>query len=402
VKSLDKYIVGSTIFSLFSESFAFHFGVYWKLFYLIIGVNLGIILITKKLKVHTNLLFVLAFMLVHGIIMYIWNSNPISSLIAQVLGIGFSSFYFYNFVNIYGVKDVFKKYLDFAFYISILAIPMFYLGINSFNPERLNGILVEPAHYAAIMLPAAYVLLKQKDWWRAGVIILTILLSKSTIGFFGLVLIFVLPLIQVKYFVRYSKYIISVGLLLLMVLTFAWNSKSSYNRENHVVRRLKQTSESFDAITTGEFKPQVNLSSYALLSNSFVTYNSIKSRPFGVGMGGYQYQYEKFFPLITLPDNLKYSNQKKINKFDANSLFLRSLVDLGVFSLIFFFFVVYKGFLAFRNRENFISQGVLVYLIVKIIREGHYFPPEFYFFLMIFFIKFEESEVLPSIIILKE
>ena len=160
---LDKYIIYSSVFALFTEALFFHFVIDLKLYYLILLFNFFLLARTKKITVNKNLIIIICFLTLHGVISYIWLLNPIQSLIAQLLGISLSSIYYQNLIKYFSVKKLFAVYLDFSFYIAVLAIPMFYLNINVFSSGRLNGILTEPAHYAAIMLPATYYFLRNKN-----------------------------------------------------------------------------------------------------------------------------------------------------------------------------------------------------------------------------------------------
>ena len=339
-------------------------------------------------KIH---LIIIVFFLAHGFISFFWLQNPIKSLIAQVIGISISSIYYYNFIKNYGVKLVFNLYLNAAFFIALIAIPMFYLKINSFSEYRLNGILTEPAHYAAIMLPAAYVFFRQKRILRFLFIVITIFLSKSSIGYLGLSLILILPMLKVKYFIKYAWVVVIILGSSIYYLSSQWNQPVDENKSNVLVRRLKETNKSLNAVFTGKFEKYTNLSSYAFLSNSFITRHIFLEKPFGAGLGSYPYEYDKYYHLIKPPPYLIELNQSKINRTDANSLFLRMLSDLGIFAILLILYFIYRSLKLFKKEKRYIQQGTFFYLIVKIIREGHYFPPEFYFFLLIFLKDFDED-----------
>ncbi|CAM1345187.1 hypothetical protein [Tenacibaculum amylolyticum] len=391
MRLLDKYLLYSSVFAIFTEDFSFHYIIDIKLFYLILIVNFLILSIHKKMVVHKNLIILLGFFFVHGTVLFLWKQNPIKSLIAQLLGISLTSIYYYNFLKYYTTAKAFKVYAKMAFYIALLAIPMFYLGINSFSKYRLNGILSEPAHYAAIMLPATYYFLKQKEYLKLLILIITIFLSRSSIGIVGLVLILIIPLVKLKFFIKYAWV---VGVLLLfsgLYLYQQWDKPITENTGNQLVRRLKETGKSFNAISTGKFAPYINLSSYAFLSNTFITKNIVANNLLGTGLGSYQYEYDKYYPKMRPPGYLLTLKQSKINRTDANSLFLRMFSDFGIFALLLVAYFVFRSFQLFSNEQKIIGQGVFFYLIVKLIREGHYFPPEFYFFLLIFLKDFDED-----------
>jgi hypothetical protein len=391
MRLLNKYIIFSSVFALFTEDFYFHYGIDLKLYYLILISNFFLFAYYNKVTIHKNLFIMIGFLAIHGLISYVWLQHPIKSLIAQLLGISISSIYYYNFIKNYGVEKVFKVYLDFALLIALLAIPMFYLQINSFSEFRLNGILTEPAHYAAIMLPAAYVFLRDKKYLRFGIIFVTIFLSKSSIGYIGLGLILILPLLKTKYFVKYAWIVFIIIGSSSYYLSTQWNKPIDENKSNFLVRRLKQTTKSLSAIYTGKFEKHTNLSTYAFLSNSFITQKIVLDKPFGTGLGSYQYEYDRYYSLIKPPPYLVELKQSKINKTDANSLFLRMLADLGIFAVLIFIYVGYRSYKLFSSENKIIQQSTFFYLIVKLIREGHYFSPEFYFFLLIFLKDFDED-----------
>lgn len=388
---LDKYILFSSVFALFTESFTFHYIIDWKLFYLIVLSNLILLGTRKKITIHANIIYVFIFFIIHGIVFYIWYQNPIKSLLSQLIGIGISSIYYYNFLKHYGTKLAYDAYLKLTLILAVLAIFMFYFGIHVFIYNRLNGILKEPAHYVAIVLPATYVFFRNKEYLKFALVLVTIFLAKSTIGYIGLVLVMILPLLKVKHLV---KYLWIVGIILagsVYYISTQWNKPIDENESNVLVRRLKETKESLNAVYTGKFKKFTNLSSYAFLSNSYVTRKVFLSKSLGAGLGSYPYEYDKYYPELKPPPYLIKYKQSKINRTDANSLFLRLTADLGIFAFLIILFFIYRSVKLFKNDKKIIQQSTFFYLVLKLIREGHYFPPEFYFFLLIFLKDFNED-----------
>ncbi len=387
MKPLDKFITYTSVFAIFTENFFFNYIIDLKLFYLILIVNFSILIFQKKaVLLSKNHLYFLLFLIVHGLLSVLFFSVPLLEFIKQILGISFCSLFFYALIKRYNHDVLFKIYLDLAFIIAFIAIPMFYLRINVFNNGyRLNGILTEPAHYAAIMLPATYYFFKEKKYLKFSILLITILLSKSTIGYLGLILIVLIPTIKIKYLFKYSAIIISIIITIIIYLSANWNNDNFSEDSNVFVRRIKQTIESTSAVFNGQFKPYTNLSSYALLSNSFITIKNFQNHYYlGSGLGSYSTQYENFYSLLKPPQYLITLEQSKINKLDANSLGLRMLVDFGLIALLFLSYFVFRSFKVFKNEKKIIQQSSFFYLFLKILREGHYFPPEFYFFLFTF------------------
>jgi len=388
---LDKYIVYSSIIALFTEGFGFHYIIDWKLFYIIIIINFVLIATRTKLVVHRNIIILLSFFVIHGLVFYLFFQNPLKSLFAQLIGISLSSIYYYNFLKHYKTKFAFDVYLQVAFVIAVIAIPMFYLNINTYDHNRLNGILTEPAHYAAIMLPATYAFLRKKRYLKLAIILITVFLSKSSVGYFGLLLILLLPLLKERHLIKYSWIaLIIIGLSGFYIST-QWNKPIVENESNVLVRRLKETQESLNSIISGKFEKSTNLSSYAFLSNTFIARNIFLEKPLGTGLGSYPYEYDKYYPLLDPPQYLITLEQSKINRTDANSLFLRMLGDLGIFTFLILIYFIYRSYKLFKVDNKIVSQSAFFYLIIKLVREGHYFPPEFYFFLLIFLKEFNED-----------
>jgi hypothetical protein len=76
MRLLDKYLIYSSVFALFTESFSFNYIIDWKLFYIIILANLSILLIKNSLVANKNMLIVFGFLLIHGIIMFFFFKKP--------------------------------------------------------------------------------------------------------------------------------------------------------------------------------------------------------------------------------------------------------------------------------------------------------------------------------------
>ena len=384
MSSFDKYIIYTSVFAIFTETYFVHYGIDWKLFYLILVSNSFLLWYKYNLTIHKNLLILLGFFLGHGFVMFLLFSNPLPSLLAQLLGISVSSIFYFNLFRIYSFVPLVEVYKKTAFLLAVLAIPMFYFKINTFVFNRLNGILTEPAHYAAIMLPALYLFARKGNYLKALIILFTIFLTKSSVGFIALILMLLVPLIKLKYFVRYSILAMVILVISGIYIGSKWDEKIDENESNKIVRRLKQTQDSFNAIHTGKFKSDTNLSSYAFLSNLFVTKEIVSKNPLGMGLGSYRHEYDKQYSKLSPPEYLITLKQSKINRTDANSLLFRMCADLGIFGLLIFIYFLYRSIKIFGTDTKQIQQSSFFYLITKLIREGHYFSPEFYFFVFLF------------------
>jgi hypothetical protein len=90
------------------------------------------------------------------------------------------------------------------------------------------------------------------------------------------------------------------------------------------------------------------------------------------------------------PPYLRIIDRYRDNSFDANSLFTRICSEFGILGLFFILALMYYASKAFSTDELFFAQAIFIYLLMKLIRDGHYFPPEFYFFIWMAFYTIKE------------
>ncbi len=392
MRSLDKYLLYSSIFALFTEAFLYRSFIDLKLFYIIIFINILILHGYGKFVISRNHLTILGLITIHGIVMFFFLSESIASLLAQLFGISLSSIYYYSFLKYFGSKKPFEVYIKLSFWVAITAVPMGILGINTFHYGRLNGIMLEPSHFVVILLPATYVLLKRKEYIRFIIMLAIIVLARSFLGYLGLLLIFIMPLLKLRRVVILAAVSTIIFIPIAKYVSEHWNDGFDEHSDSklQMVRRIRQTTEAYGAVVDGKFQKNTNLSSYAFLSNVFVAQSSVSDYPFGTGLGSYYNQYLEYSKYISPPKFLP-KRYHKINAKDGNSLLTRMTVDFGLFALIFVGYFVFRSIKVFNDKDKIIPQGTFMYLVIKLIREGHYFPPEFYFFLLIFIKDFDKD-----------
>jgi len=130
-----------------------------------------------------------------------------------------------------------------------------------------------------------------------------------------------------------------------------------------------------------------NASTFALLSNVYVTSQSFQAYPLtGVGIGGYAGAYDTHIGTLTGP-GLTFLRES-LNRDDANSFFLRVAAELGIPGLIVLF-----GFLILCARVKgppfeAVRNAILPYLLVRLGRFGAYFSVELYFFVGIYLLNY--------------
>jgi O-antigen ligase len=130
------------------------------------------------------------------------------------------------------------------------------------------------------------------------------------------------------------------------------------------------------------------LSTYALLSNFFITVKVFKESPFfGNGLGSHQISHSKYIDKLSGVEdfyNSYYERFIDLNAADANSLFLRIISEVGILGLVLVIYFLVK-FYCNASNNYIISRSILIYILYKLFREGHYFSPEMYFFICIYY-----------------
>lgn len=374
-EQIKQYLLYSSIFAVFTEAFFFHFIIDLKLLYLIIILNYALVfLINKTIHINKYFLFVLVSLLIHALIVNIIIGIPPNYALAQITGISIIGVYYYNFIPLFDFSDIKKIYLKLSLWAAIIAYPMYFLGI-SFNPQgdqRLCSIFTEPAHYAIVVIPACYYFLKTKKYIPFLVIFITLIISSSSLGYLGIALIFILPNISYR---RIVYLLISIP---FVFLTFIF----VYNEYTFFKLRVDDTIESLNAVNTGKFKEYTNLSSYALLSNIFIAHQNIQDHPLGSGIGSHVYVHKNiYFHRMSPPKYLYVMKRADTNSNDANSLFTRIASEMGYLGMMAVLLFLWYSKKYFLNKNFYLSQGVIIYILLKLFRDGHYFPPEFFFFI---------------------
>lgn len=377
--NLKQYLLYSSIFAVFTEAFFFHFIIDLKLLYLIIILNYTLVfLINKTIHINKYFLIVLVSLLIHALIANIIIGIPPNYALAQIIGISIIGVYYYNFIPMFDFIIIKKIYLKMSLWAAIIAYPMYFMGI-SFNPQgdqRLCSIFTEPAHYAIVVIPACYYYLKIKNYIPFLIIFITLIISSSSLGYLGIALIFILPNISLK---RILFLLISIPFILI---TFVY----IYNEYNFFKLRVDDTIESLNAVNTGKFKEYTNLSSYALLSNVFIANQNLQDHPFGSGIGSHVYVHKNvYFHRMSPPKYLYVMKRADTNANDANSLFTRMASEIGYIGISVVIIFLWHSKKYFLNKKFYLSQGLIIYILLKLFRDGHYFPPEFFFFIWLIY-----------------
>jgi O-Antigen ligase len=346
--------------------------------YLIIIVNYILLIRIRKLTFNIYFAGLILGLFIHGVVTNSIIGIPPNFMLSQIIGIVIIGSYYYNFIPLYEKEELLTIYTKLCLCVAIIGYPMYFSGIN-LNDGRLQSVFKEPAHYVIVVLPACYYFLKSKKHLPFFVIFGTLILSNSSIGYFGCGLMFLIPNVSYKRLLHF-----------LAILPFVFGTfYFIYSEFSFFKMRVDDTYKSLNAINSGKYKEYTNLSSYALLSNIFIAKNNILDHPFGSGIGSHVYMHKTvYIHRMKPPQYLVIQHAENTNASDADSMFVRIVSEMGILGFVLVIVLLSLAFKVF-SKDLILAQGIVIYILLKLFRDGHYFAPEFYFFiwLLYFYIK---------------
>lgn len=369
----------------------------------------------KKVFINKNFITLTSLFIILSFSISIFKGSPIILVIKQTILIYISFLVSYILLNSYNfdLTRLLKDYIKLIYVASIVGLVQFisqktgfnfganysYLGFEMGNYRvlpntRIQSWFYEPSFLVYAFMPVVFIVLasffrltKIISLQRGIIILLVFILSKSAIGFLGLLLSLII-IISYKYSLFKTPKTIIITTILIII-----TSVSIY-RIPEIKFRIDDTVKLFfDVTVSGKDVDKVNLSTYALFSNYKITLNSLKKNPlFGTGLGTYEYNYDKYlFSVIPKSNFRKYY---KINRNDANSMFLRLLVEIGILGTVFILYLIFKNRVKLNYTKNLsdqdvnywlISNGIFVLILIRLLRQGHYTMLGFTLFLLMYF-----------------
>jgi hypothetical protein len=396
-----------------------------------------------KFKFYTPSLYILIPLLVVGIFNISIDNNTMPRFLKIYINIAINLVFYQYVLQYYNfdVKAIFKKYLSVSFIISIIGILQlisFWVGfkagydmrvffsLNKWGLNygglgiRINSFFSEPSSLGIAIAPAFFISLYQLitrtneflSLKRCIVIIICYSLSFSSLAFFGIFLTIILITLNFGA-IRYFLFAIPLSIFLFFV---------AYNNANEFKVRIDGVKELFidnilDEAKTVEtriarikrirnFLSRVHGSSFVFYNNYYVAkQNFIKNPVFGTGLGSHEFAYDKYAL------NKLIGGIYEFNTGDANSLFLRTISEVGLFGAIFLVLFIFKYYVShdLGGRENndywLISNALLVLIILTYVRQGNYTYNGFFLYCWMYFynrynydnLTAEEKELTPEI-----
>jgi hypothetical protein len=388
--SLRNFIYYSTLLGVFSAVFVVRIPFAFRLFDAIMLLNLPLmfLLVDFALLPVWILCFIL-YLALSGTVGILFGTDTLPLVAKEFLGISVSLLYFYYFFKMIGMDywRAFQTYLKIAYWFAILAFPL-WIGscVAAHGFERLKGLTQEPEWFCTLVLPAYYwsaymYLTERKEGLKVAVFTLAIALSGSSMGYlcvaFGALLLGA----------RRGGLFVVLPLVASAVLGLAYVSL------DNVRTRVDDT---FLALSNQDVSG-TNLSTYALISNLFVTEKVLHESPLlGNGLGSHPVSHERFFADIPGVQFFVESGLADYNAPDASSMTLRVLSELGLvgfFGMLVFLIHFHVGG---KGPDAAISNALLVCFFLKLVRFGLYFPPELLLFVFIYMLNHRASKRLVS------
>jgi hypothetical protein len=296
----------------------------------------------------------------------------------QAVAIGFSLFYFVNFFRLQDnlIDEAWATYVKIAYWLTLVALGMWPIQcLAAHGIERLHGLASEPSAYCVLTLPAYYWF--AHSWLAEGKhrketlwITLGVALSGSSIGFiavlFGIVLLFGK---------RSTRVLIASALVCGL-------GTALYSLSPDVQLRVDDT---FAAVSDSDVSG-TNLSTYALISNLFVTERVLEVHPvLGNGLGSHIMSNEQYIGSVPGQDLVDAAGGRSgANREDASSLTLRSLSEMGLVGFLGILWFIQHFRVDGASYRAVISCAILTTFFQKILRGGGYSSPEQFFFVMVY------------------
>ena len=153
--NVEEYLLWSTIISAFLLINVAHVGLDIMLGYPVVIINILILLVFDRLKIHRNHLIAILVLCGFSLIGMRQSQTPINAIISQLLGIAVMSVYYLSAITTLGltVPRWMELYMRAAFAIAIVGF-LFWPFQILFSDHRLKAFYAEPSFYVYMTLPA--------------------------------------------------------------------------------------------------------------------------------------------------------------------------------------------------------------------------------------------------------
>ena len=378
------------LITIFSSSFVFFKYPFEFYFHYLVFIVLTPILFFK-VGIPKFLFYGAFAFLIIGLVNVSLLNNSIFNFVKIFLGLLVSIYFFYSLLYLknFNVKLYFKIYCKLCLIVSFIGLVQvisflinFKYGFDYtwiFNKWgfikggivgiRVNSILAEPSQLGIVLSPALFVsvrnLIRRKTLyfkrWQSLLIVFIVILTTSTIAYFGLLLVI---LINTKSFkLRY----ILIGLIITIFGFFlAYRNVNEFKLRVDAAKGL-WIEENFDIANT-------NNSSFVLYNNLHIAKQNLLRHPlFGTGLGSHEFAFKNFSLTKKL---LNYRFEFNIK--DGNSLLIRLCTETGLIGVILIILFCVRNLIIEKEKnEKFeikyvISNAIFILIVLSLLRQGNY------------------------------
>lgn len=392
-----------------------------------------------KFKFPAQILYLFLPLLVFGMINIAFGNNTFSFFIKIYANIFVAVLFFYYVFEYYD-RDIvrfFSIYMTWSYVAAVIGIIQLIsykigfapgydykilFGFNKWGVTpgglgiRVNSIFCEPSYVGSTLGPAFFIsfynLIFNKAYFvtklQGLIIITTYLLSTSSVAYLGIFITLILLLINFGI----VRYLAVVAPFILILFYFTYNNVSEFRTRMDGLKALYVDNileKEAGKDSRGGFMVQytrklyllktVHGSSFVQYNNYIIAKNNFFANPlFGTGLGSHQYIFSKYDMSYLLGG--EYDN----NVADANSMFLRTVSETGLFGVIFLFLFIRRNYVK-RDPNHpeadyhwLISNAVLVIILLQLARQGNYTFGGFmafmwlYYYTRLDYFKFLEKE----------
>lgn len=400
LKEVAIYLMIVSFFITGNGFFVDDLTIYWYYPVYLIVLACGVIFYHKinlNLAVFTFLLWVFA---------PITTYYEVDAVIKQLVNVSFSliALYYVFVLADFDLSNLVQKYVvvsKIVVVIGFVQVLMFlfdkgqlYLSVFQFLKDsnitfRFQSVCQEPSYAGYVLAPVAFMSFHRifygsseflnRRW--AFMIIGAYVLTFSLVAYVGIVL-----MVLMLYFKNFSyQRLYLFGVLLAGIAFF---SVFSYKNIPLLRVRIDDTFFAYaGGITNYDIYTKVNLSTYAILSNLYVTTSTVAEHPMtGTGLGTYSIAYDHY-----LPARMKAFST--INSGEGSSMGFRLLTETGLLGFGLFLYFLYKFRIKGQPYESpamdllwMMNTGIFVMTVLLLIRHGHYTTQgRLFFFLFYYF-----------------
>ena len=412
-KKVISYLLIASVFITGPSFIDVPFSVFW---YLPVYVGFLIYATIVYGKINTKLLGAIAVLIAYSLLTM--KTDP-GLIIKQLVNIVLTILVFYNFIlhEDFNLAEILRKYIQFGKFILIVGfvqVALFLVGLRDIYltlfpflrhtniSERFQSLSDEPSFIALTFIPIVFVALHNlfyntryimgREW--SILFVLGYLLTLSSAGFIALIII---ALILYLKKITLTKGIFAAAFCLIVLMIAAF----SYHRIEYIRLRVDDTLFAMrNDFSSPAVYESVNLSTYAFLSNAYVTRKALNRYPLtGRGLGAHEKNYDHY-----LPEEMR--DYSQLNRKDANSMALRLLSETGILGTL--MFLILLAALKARRRVGddgtsellwLLNTAIFVMMIVVLLRHGNYTSSGKMLFLLLYFYSYKfyrASHRLPS------